>query len=131
LLHFNPFTHCAFDVAHLTTELKIAVGRSGWGRRGGGPRYVATEKNAKIAEVHSITSRFGMKTWLKLNCLQKFTKRTRTKLSIAIENFIISQVEKEIELPKVRLKSENQKIILHKIDHNFVKNSLILFYLHF
>jgi hypothetical protein len=28
-------------------------------------------------------------------------KRTRTKLSIAIENFKISQVEKELELPKV------------------------------
>ncbi len=52
-------------------------------------------------------------------------KRTRTKLSIAIENFKISQVEKELELPKVRLKSENQKIILHKADHNFVKNSSI------
>jgi hypothetical protein len=27
-------------------------------------------------------------------------KRTRTELSIAIENFKISQVEKELELPK-------------------------------
>jgi hypothetical protein len=53
-------------------------------------------------------------------------KRTRTELSIAIENFKISQVEEELELPKVWLKSENQKIILHKTDHNFVKNSLIL-----
>ncbi len=53
-------------------------------------------------------------------------KRTRTKLSIAIENFKIPQVEKELELPKVRLKSENQKIIFHKTDHNFVKNSSIL-----
>ncbi len=34
-------------------------------------------------------------------------KRTRTKLSIANENFKISQVEKELELPKVQLKSEN------------------------
>jgi hypothetical protein len=31
-------------------------------------------------------------------------KRTRTKLSIAIENVKISQVEKELELPKVQLK---------------------------
>ncbi len=34
-------------------------------------------------------------------------KRTRTKLSITIENFKISQVEEELELPKVQLKSEN------------------------
>jgi hypothetical protein len=34
-------------------------------------------------------------------------KRTRTKLSITIENFKISQVEEELGLPKVRLKSEN------------------------
>jgi hypothetical protein len=53
-------------------------------------------------------------------------KRTRTKLSITIENFKISQVEEELELPKVQLKSENQKIILHKTDHNLVKNHPIL-----
>jgi hypothetical protein len=53
-------------------------------------------------------------------------KRTRTKLSITIENFKISQVEEELELPKVWLKSENQKIILHKTSHNFVKNDSIL-----
>ena len=53
-------------------------------------------------------------------------KRTRTKLSIAIENFKISQVEEELELPKVWLKSENQKIILRKTGHNFVKNYSIL-----
>ncbi len=41
-------------------------------------------------------------------------KRTRGKLSITIENFKISQLEEELELPKVWLKSENQKIILHK-----------------
>ncbi len=53
-------------------------------------------------------------------------KRTRTKLSIAIENFKTSQVEEELELPKLCLKSENYKIILHKTDHNFVKNCSIL-----
>jgi hypothetical protein len=53
-------------------------------------------------------------------------KRTRTKLSITIENFKISQVEEELELPKVWLKSENQKIIHHKTGHNFVKNDAIL-----
>ncbi len=53
-------------------------------------------------------------------------KRTRAKLSITIENFKISQVEEELELPKVWLKSENQKITLHKTGHNFVKNNSIL-----
>jgi hypothetical protein len=53
-------------------------------------------------------------------------KRTRAKLSITIENFKISQVEEELELSKFLLTSENQKIILHKKDHNFVKNSSIL-----
>ena len=53
-------------------------------------------------------------------------KRTRTKLSITIENFKISQVEEELELPKVWLKSENQKIILYKTGSNFVKNDSIL-----
>ena len=54
-------------------------------------------------------------------------KRTRTKLSITIENFKISQVEEELELLKVWLKSENQKIILHKTGHNFVKNFINIF----
>jgi hypothetical protein len=53
-------------------------------------------------------------------------KRTRAKLSITIENCNISQVEEELELLKFWLKLENQKIILHKTDHNFVKNSSIL-----
>jgi hypothetical protein len=48
-------------------------------------------------------------------------KRTRTKLSITIESFKISQVEKELELPKVWLKSENQKIILHKTGQTLSK----------
>jgi hypothetical protein len=52
-------------------------------------------------------------------------KRTRAKLSITIENSKISQVEAELELPKVWLKSENQKIIVHKTGHNFVNNSYI------
>ncbi len=47
-------------------------------------------------------------------------------LSITIENFKISQVEEELELPKVWLNSENKKIILHKTDHNFLKNDSIL-----
>jgi hypothetical protein len=37
-------------------------------------------------------------------------KRTRTKLSITIENVKISQVKEELELPKVRLKSENHTL---------------------
>jgi hypothetical protein len=55
-------------------------------------------------------------------------KRTRTKLSITIDTFKISPVEEELELPKVWLKSENQKIILHKTGHNFVKNDSILIF---
>jgi hypothetical protein len=58
-------------------------------------------------------------------------KRTRAKLSITIENFKISQVEEELELPKVWVKLENQKIILHKTDQNFVKNSSILILLNY
>jgi hypothetical protein len=73
----------------------------GWGCRGGGPLCVATEKNAKIAEVHSITSRFGHEYLVKIKLFLKVHKRTRTNLSIGIENFKISQVEKELELPKV------------------------------
>jgi hypothetical protein len=53
-------------------------------------------------------------------------KRTRAKLANTIEDFIISQVQEELELSKVWLKSENQKILLHKTDHIFVKNSPIL-----
>jgi hypothetical protein len=58
-------------------------------------------------------------------------KRTRAQLSITIENFKISQVEEELELSKVWLKLENQKIILNKTDNNFVKNGLILILLTF
>ncbi len=55
-------------------------------------------KSPKYTQSHCV---LGMKTRLKLNCLKKFMKITRTKLSIAIEKFKISQVEKELELPKV------------------------------
>jgi hypothetical protein len=40
-------------------QLNSSCGGRGWGRRGGEPLYVPTEKNAKIAEIHSITLRFG------------------------------------------------------------------------
>jgi hypothetical protein len=43
----------------------------------------------------------------------------------------MSQLEEELDLPKVWLKSENYKIILHKIDHIFAKNSLILIFVTF
>jgi hypothetical protein len=46
-----------------------------------------------------------MKTWLKLNCLETFMKRARTKFSISIKNVKISQLEEELELSKVWLKS--------------------------
>ncbi len=77
------------------------MGGRGWGSRGGGPLCVATEKNAKIAKVHSITSRFGHEDLVKIKLFIKVHEKTKTKLSIAIENFKISQVEKELELPKV------------------------------
>jgi hypothetical protein len=41
-------------------------------------------------------------------------KRARAKISISIDKFEISQLEEELELPKVQLKSENHEIILHK-----------------
>ncbi len=69
-------------------SLTVAVG-------GGESLSVATEKNAKIAKLHSMYGVLGMKTWLKLNCLKKFMKRARSKLSISIENFKISPLEKE------------------------------------
>jgi hypothetical protein len=49
---------------------------------------------------------FGHEDFVKTKLFIKFMKRTRPKLSITIENFKISQLEKELELPKVRLKSE-------------------------
>jgi hypothetical protein len=67
----------------------------------------------------------GMKTWLKINCLWKFFKRARAKLSILIEDFKISHLEEELEVLKFRLKSEHYEIILHKADYNLVKNGLI------
>jgi hypothetical protein len=48
--------------------MPVAVGKERveeWG----GPLCVATEKNAKITEVHSITCVLGVKTWLKINGL--------------------------------------------------------------
>ncbi len=79
------------NTSQSNASLTVAVGGRGWGCRGGGPLCVTTEKNApKYTQSHLV---LGMKTWLKLNCLQKFMKITRTKLYIAIENFKIYQVE--------------------------------------
>jgi hypothetical protein len=49
-------------------SLTVAVRGRG---RGGGTLFIARKKNAKIAEIHSIASRFGIKTWLKLNACKK------------------------------------------------------------
>jgi hypothetical protein len=49
---------------------------------------------------------FGHEDFVKTKLFIKFMKRTRPKLSITIENFKISQLEEELELPKVWLKSE-------------------------
>jgi hypothetical protein len=53
------------------------VGGRGWGRRGGGPLYVATEKNAKIAEVHSITSHFGHEDSVKTKLFIKVHEKNK------------------------------------------------------
>jgi hypothetical protein len=53
-------------------------------------------------------------------------KRRKAKFSITIENIqeFFFQLEEELELPKIWLKLENHEIILHKTDHNFVKNGI-------
>jgi hypothetical protein len=56
----------------------------------------------------------------------KVGKKARAKLPISIENFLISQLEEVLELPKVQLKSENYEILLHSTDHSLVKNGSIL-----
>jgi U3 small nucleolar RNA-associated protein 14 len=53
------------------------VGGGGWGRWGGGPLYVATEKNAKIAKVHSITSRFRHEDLVKIKLFIKVHEKNK------------------------------------------------------
>jgi hypothetical protein len=55
------------------------VGGRGWGRRGGGPLCVATEKNAKIAEVHSITSHFEHEDLVKTKLFIKDHEKNKGK----------------------------------------------------
>jgi hypothetical protein len=55
------------------------VGGRGWGRRGGGPLCVPIEKNAKIAEVHSITSRFGHEDLVKTKLFTKDYEKNKNK----------------------------------------------------
>ncbi len=88
-------------------QLYSSCGGRGWGCKGGGPLCVATEKNAKISEVHSITSYFGHEDLVKTKLFYTFSKRKRAKLSIKIKNFKISQVKEEPVLSKVWLKPEN------------------------
>jgi hypothetical protein len=102
-------------------QLNSSCGGEGWGSRGQEPLWVATEKNAKIAKVHLITLRCGHEDLVKTKLLMK---RTRAKLSITTENVKISQ----LELPKVRLNTDNYKIILNKTDYNFVTISSIFIY---
>ncbi len=49
------------------------------GRRVGGSFYVATEKNAKITEVHSITSRFGHEDLVKTKLFTKVHEKNKGK----------------------------------------------------
>jgi hypothetical protein len=66
---------------------------------------LSREKCEKLPKYTQSHRGLGMKTWLKLNCVKKLMKRARTKLLITIENFKIYQLEEELVLPKVRLKS--------------------------
>jgi hypothetical protein len=54
------------------------VGGRGWGSRGGWP-LCATEKNAKIAEVHSITSRFGPEDLVNTKVFIKVHEKNKDK----------------------------------------------------
>jgi hypothetical protein len=81
------------------------VGGRGWGQGGGGLSMLPREKCEKLPRYTQSHCVLGMKTWLKLNCVQKFMKRAITKLPITIEKLKIYQLEEELELPKVWLKS--------------------------
>jgi hypothetical protein len=66
----------------------------------GGTTCVATEKNAKIAKVHSIASRFGHEDLIITKLFVKVCEKSKGKLSIAIKNFKISQLQEKLELLK-------------------------------
>jgi hypothetical protein len=55
-------------------------GRGG-GQGGGGPLYVATEKNVKIVELHSITSRFGCEDLVMTKLCIKVHEKSKEKAS--------------------------------------------------
>ncbi len=57
----------------------VAVGGGGGGCMGGGPLCVATEKNAKIAKVHSITSHFGHGDLVKTELFIKVHEKNKGK----------------------------------------------------
>jgi hypothetical protein len=42
--------------------------------------------------------------------------------------FKISELEEELDLPKIQLKSDNHESILYKTGHNLVKKGLILIF---
>ncbi len=71
---------------------------------------------------HSITLRFGHEDLVKTKLFIEVHAKNEGKAFYY--NFKIFQEEEELELPKVQLKSENQKIILHKTDHNLLKIAL-------
>jgi hypothetical protein len=70
----------------------VAVEGVGKGE-GGGPLSVATEKNVKIAKVHSITSYFGHEDMIKTKLFIKVHEKSKNKNHFTIENFKISQLE--------------------------------------
>jgi hypothetical protein len=55
------------------------VGGRGWWHKGGGPLCVPTEENTKIAEVHSITSRFGHEDLVKTKLFKKEHEKNKNK----------------------------------------------------
>jgi hypothetical protein len=50
-----------------------------WERGGGGSLHVSTEKNVKIAKVHSITSHFGLEDLVKNKLFIKFDEKIKDK----------------------------------------------------
>jgi hypothetical protein len=61
------------------SNASLTVAAGGRGCRGGGPLCVATEKNAKIAKVHSITSRFGHEALVKIKLFTKVHEKNKDK----------------------------------------------------
>jgi hypothetical protein len=60
-------------------SITVAVGGGAGWCEGRGPLYVATEKNSKIAEVHSITLHFGHEDLVKTKLFVKIFEKRKGK----------------------------------------------------